>query len=677
MAKATFNDIGTLSNPASARQALNDNFQKIEDEFEKVLYRDGSTPNSMEADLDMDSHRILNVADAVHDKDAVNKGQVEDIAYEAAEVVWQPRFDDFVNHVEDELSRTLKLPSGYTNMSLPAPEPSRLIGWNAAGTALRNTDLSGPGDLMLRSDLADPTGGAALVQYNAAETVKDRLDALGSGGGAALVGFQQAGSGAVQRNAQDKLREIDVSVKDFGAVGDGATNDSPAFQAAVNYVSSRGGGTIRVPHGVYRFDSAVTINRGGITIAGDSVLEEFLGPHGSTVPHTRGNGSWILLGATGIHAFNITTGANNIRLTGLGFDQPKPAIGPGWTPTTYGTCIRIQGSGACILDHLFFFGVSSGIDIGALGSATGRTRIEHIWGEFFDFGIRVQFAADVVRINDYHQYPFWSVFNANVAAYTQAYTYGVMSYRNDNCQITNLFVLGVWRGLYLATSADGATNKMLVANADLDACTTGVLVDGNGITASMTNIQCQPGPNTSLPNSRGIFINGNSNNLMLSNLRVARTNAEAMYVQGTDNIVGIANCYIDNWDDTLTGVFTAISSTSATNQISLSGSIKYFTGAGLHGAFLGGELDSYRWPQAARGLTDAVAADGGVFTVTHNLGFTPSQVFTQLETNYPYHLTVTAKDATTFTVVARDLSAAGAPVVSAGTAITLRWVCAM
>lgn len=105
LAKVVLNDIGTLANGASARQALNDNFQKIEDEFKKVVYRDGSTPNSMEADLDMDSHRILNVADAVHDKDAVNKGQVADIARDAVEETLQPMIDDLVGHVEDELSR--------------------------------------------------------------------------------------------------------------------------------------------------------------------------------------------------------------------------------------------------------------------------------------------------------------------------------------------------------------------------------------------------------------------------------------------------------------------------------------------------------------------------------------------------------------------------------------------
>ena len=46
------------------------------------------------------------------------------------------------------------------------------------------------------------------------------------------VTFTQSGTGAVIRNVDSKLKDV-VSVKDFGAVGDGSTNDTAAITAAI------------------------------------------------------------------------------------------------------------------------------------------------------------------------------------------------------------------------------------------------------------------------------------------------------------------------------------------------------------------------------------------------------------------------------------------------------------
>ena len=77
--------------------------------------------------------------------------------------------------------------------------------------------------------------------------------------------FKNGGStpvGAVNRPFNQKLFET-VSVKDFGAVGNGTTNDTAAFQAAVDSLTT--GGTVYIPAGTYLLDS-VNIPHNPITV---------------------------------------------------------------------------------------------------------------------------------------------------------------------------------------------------------------------------------------------------------------------------------------------------------------------------------------------------------------------------------------------------------------------------
>lgn len=77
------------------------------------------------------------------------------------------------------------------------------------------------------------------------------LPEIAAPGGSALVGWKQgpAAAGATNRTVEAKLRER-VSVKDFGALGDGVTDDGPAIRLATTYASSIGG-AVYFPAGTY------------------------------------------------------------------------------------------------------------------------------------------------------------------------------------------------------------------------------------------------------------------------------------------------------------------------------------------------------------------------------------------------------------------------------------------
>ena len=66
------------------------------------------------------------------------------------------------------------------------------------------------------------------------------------------ISYTQGGTGSITTNVQAKLQQT-VSVKDFGAVGDGTTNDTAAIQAALNT-----GNSVYFPKGTYVISSALT-----------------------------------------------------------------------------------------------------------------------------------------------------------------------------------------------------------------------------------------------------------------------------------------------------------------------------------------------------------------------------------------------------------------------------------
>lgn len=53
-------DIVTISTGYYSTTALNNNFENIQVQFDNTLSLDGSTPNAMQADFDMNGYSILN-----------------------------------------------------------------------------------------------------------------------------------------------------------------------------------------------------------------------------------------------------------------------------------------------------------------------------------------------------------------------------------------------------------------------------------------------------------------------------------------------------------------------------------------------------------------------------------------------------------------------------------------
>jgi hypothetical protein len=66
--------LSTIGSRYGSIDALNANFDAIEAALENTLSLDGTAPNGLEVDLDMNTHKIINLSDPTNNGDAVSKG---------------------------------------------------------------------------------------------------------------------------------------------------------------------------------------------------------------------------------------------------------------------------------------------------------------------------------------------------------------------------------------------------------------------------------------------------------------------------------------------------------------------------------------------------------------------------------------------------------------------------
>ena len=267
-----------------------------------------------------------------------------------------------IQQISDIGDRTLKIPisDGALNMELPtaASRANSFLAFGATGlptvvtagssgapTTMTRQNFSGTGSQVAFTLASDPgaLGNSAEVfiggvyqnrttytisgltlTFSAApvlgtdniEFVNFLTDAIGSTS-ADLVTYTPAGTGAVARSAQSKMRDT-VSVKDFGAVGDGVADDTVAIQAALNASSN-----IYLPSGTYKTTAPLLLNSNNIiTGAGiSSVIKnttnlsviKSITPTGSRIYFVggsnfkiEGNTAGVVVGSIGLDMQNVT-----------------------------------------------------------------------------------------------------------------------------------------------------------------------------------------------------------------------------------------------------------------------------------------------------------------------------------------------------------------------------------
>ncbi|WNJ88456.1 glycosyl hydrolase family 28-related protein [Bosea sp. 685] len=94
----------------------------------------------------------------------------------------------------------------------------------------------------------------------------------------------QNGTGAVARTMDAKLKEFSISVKDFGAVGDGAADDTAAIQRAIDFAQTfSAGGIVYFPRSepYYRCAGTLNITGHGVTLEFETALTKLVFVNGA------------------------------------------------------------------------------------------------------------------------------------------------------------------------------------------------------------------------------------------------------------------------------------------------------------------------------------------------------------------------------------------------------------
>ncbi|MDO8588460.1 MAG: glycosyl hydrolase family 28-related protein [Armatimonadota bacterium] len=246
-------------------------------------------------------------------------------------------------------------------------------------------------------------------------------------------------------------KEMSVNVLKFGAKADGVTDNTAAFQKAINTVAREGGGVISVPKGKYLikghlyFPERVIIEGIGKAPSGDTKLE------GSVLLAVEGEGKPDGPPFIFLHA-DCTLKGITIYYPNQNGRKPYP-----WT-------ISGDGDGIAIID-VFIVNPWQAVDFGR--HPCGRHLIRGLNAGALYKGVFVDACFDVGRIENVHLYPFQGWEGETEKQITSNGTAFILA-KTDWEYMSNCFSLGYKIGFHFTRGYKDRTGNVTLTQCGAD-----------------------------------------------------------------------------------------------------------------------------------------------------------------------------------------------------------------
>jgi hypothetical protein len=260
------------------------------------------------------------------------------------------------------------------------------------------------------------------------------------------------------------------NVTDYGAAGDGQTDDTAAFQEALDAARDAGGGTVHVPAGNYFFTGRLSVPS-AVTLAGIwQSVPAHNGIRNPGLPKPTDDGTTLLVtGGAGREddpAF-ITLNTNS-TLKGVVLYYPEQNVDD--EPRPYPWAVAMRGKNPAVL-AVEMLNPYNGID----ATKNERHLIRDVHGQPLRRGILVDAIYDIGRIENVHFNPWWSMkpklFQWQMEN-GEAFIFG----KSDWQYVHNTFCFGYKIGYKFIRSQAGVCNGNFLG-IGADDCYTALLVE--------------------------------------------------------------------------------------------------------------------------------------------------------------------------------------------------------